>query len=117
MYTKNELMFSHYVIPRLADSRGDKWRELVERIARLPETHHEVLAFMLMMVRLNGCLNCETDSYRAMRGCTMCALQSLRRFKGTDDELFKMYEQALNDIHSYLVAPVGGHSQLVAEVG
>ena len=101
MYTKNELMFPSYVIPKLRDVRGENWRMLVDRVASLPETHEEVLAFMLLMIRLNGCLPCETDSYRAMRGCTMCTLQSLRRFKEPDERLLDMYIEALEDIRTF----------------
>ena len=102
MYTRNELMFPYYAISRLRDARGDDWAALVDRITNLPETHEEVLAFMLMMIRLNGCLPCETDSYRAMRGCTMCSLQSLRRFKESDDALLAMYDKALQDVRQHM---------------
>ena len=76
MYTNNEIMFPHHVIPTLRKLRGPKWRALVERILKLPETHEETLAFMMMMIRVNGCMACETDSYRAMRGCMACAQQT-----------------------------------------
>jgi len=102
MYAKNELMFPHQAIPHLRDSRGEAWRRLVERVSRLPETHEEVLAFMLLMIRFNGCMACETDSYRAMRGCSRCALQMLRRFKAPDDDLLRMYDEALEDVRHYL---------------
>jgi hypothetical protein len=102
MYTDNELMFPHQVIPALKHLRGQEWQDLVERVMCLPETHEETLAFMLMMIRLNGCLGCETDSYRAMRGCTACALQTLRRYKSDDTELVQLYNQALTDIQQFL---------------
>ncbi len=105
MYTKNELMFPHHAIPQLRNARGEGWQDLVDRVAGLPETHEEVLAFMLMMVRINGCMPCETDSYRAMRGCTMCTLQTLRRYKGSDQELLRQFEQALRDVQGYLARP------------
>ncbi len=56
---------------------------------------------MLMMVRLNGCVGCETDSFRAMRGCTACAQQTLRRYKGSDAELIDLYQQALADVRKF----------------
>lgn len=101
MYTDNELMFPHYVIPSLKKLRGPEWQTLVERIITLSEFHEETLAFMLMMVRLNGCVGCETDSYRAMKGCAACAQQTLRRYKGEDDELIASYEQALTDVRKF----------------
>src|SRR5436190_15919488 len=102
MYTKNELMFPHHVIPLLRDLRGAEWRNLVDRVLSVPETDEQCLAFMLMMVRLNGCMACETDSYRAMRGCDACAIQTLRRYKGPDRELLRAYQQALEDIRQYM---------------
>lgn len=57
---------------------------------------------MLMMIRLNGCLECETDSYRAMKGCDACAIQTLRRYKGPDSDLMKLFQQALAEIRDQL---------------
>jgi len=101
MYTNNELLFPHHVIPSLKNLRGAKWNALVERIVPLNENHEETLALMLMMIRLNGCLACETDSYRAMRGCAPCAIQTLRRYKGSDEDLIDAYEQALHEVRVY----------------
>ncbi len=102
MYTTNELMFPPYAVPVLRDMRGPEWRALVERVVSLPEDHEESLAFILVMIRLNGCMACETDSYRAMRGCVACARQTLRRYKGSDRDLLRAYQQALDDIRRYL---------------
>ncbi len=103
MYAQNELLYPHHVTPRLRDMRGAEWRALIDRVMSLPESHEEVLAFCLMMIRLNGCMACETDSYRAMRGCESCTAQTLRRYKGPDRDLIRVYEQALNDIHQRLL--------------
>jgi hypothetical protein len=92
----------------LRDARGPDWRQLVDRVVGLPEEHPESLAFTLMMIRLDGCLECETDSYRAMRGCAVCATQTLRRFKGSDRDLLARYNQALTEVVNYFgleVAP------------
>ncbi len=101
MYANNELFFPHYVIPSLKSLRGAEWSALVERVTILGEFHEETLAFMLMMIRLNGCLTCETDSFRAMRGCAACAQQTLRRFKGSDADLIALFEQALDEVRAY----------------
>jgi hypothetical protein len=101
---KTEIMFPTYVIPTLREAGGPEWRKLVERVAALDEAHPECLAFSLTMIRLDGCLECETDSFRAMRGCAACALQNVRRFRGKDKEreLLKMYKTALKDVQAYL---------------
>ncbi|MCU0513816.1 MAG: hypothetical protein MUE40_14755 [Anaerolineae bacterium] len=101
MYANNDILFPHSAIGTLRGLRGPHWARLVERVLTLPENHEETLAFMLMMVRLNGCLTCETDSYRAMRGCAACAGQTLRRFKGDDEELFGIYQAALKDVRRF----------------
>jgi hypothetical protein len=118
MYTDNALMFPHRAIAALKTTRGRQWQTLVERVLGLPETHEETLAFMLMMIRLNGCLGCETDSYRAMRGCAACAQQTLRRYKGSDDELLAAFEMALRDIRDFAThSPAAGiHQPGVIEI-
>ena len=104
MYTDNALMFPNNVIPSLKKLRGPEWEALVDRVMGLTEFHDETLAFMLMMVRLNGCVGCETDSYRAMRGCAACVHQTLRRYKGQDAELIAVFEQALLDVRKFAEA-------------
>lgn len=103
MYANNEIMFPSYVIPLLRDMRGEEWRSLIDRVADLPPSHPEMIAFVLTMIRLNGCMECETDSYRAMRGCAMCTTQTLRRYHGSDRELLKAYDKALVDVQAYLL--------------
>ena len=95
MYTDNEILFPHYAIPALRNTRGPAWTRLIDELSTRHETSIEVLALMSLMIELNGCMACETDSYRAMRGCTACAQQTLRRFKGSDQELIRMYEESI----------------------
>jgi hypothetical protein len=103
MYMQTEILFPPRVIPLLRDASGPEWRKLVDRVAALDETHPESLALSLAMIRLNGCLECETDSFRAMRGCAACALQTVRRFRGSRErELLKAYQAALKDVQAYL---------------
>ena len=102
MYMRNELMFPPYAIPMLRDLRGAEWRQLVDHIMSLPEGHEDALAFSLLMIRLNGCLSCETDGYRAMRGCIVCATQTIRRYKGGDKELVKAFKEARKEVLSFI---------------
>jgi hypothetical protein len=102
MYTKNELMFPHHVVPLLRDLRGAEWQNLIDQVLAVSEDDEVSLAFVLMMIRLNGCMACETDSYRAMRGCDACAIQTLRRYKGSDRELLRAFQQALEDVRRYM---------------
>jgi len=97
-----DLLFPPRVIPALATLRGPEWQRLIAHLTPLPQNHPEVLGFMLMMVRLDGCLTCYADSYRAMRGCTLCARQAVARFKGTDQELIALWQDACQDIRHWL---------------
>jgi hypothetical protein len=97
-----DMLFPPRVIPQLAHLRGPEWQALVEQVALLPQNHPETLGFMLMMVRLNGCMSCHADSYRAMRGCTLCAQQAILRFKGADRELVDRWRAAVQDIRRWL---------------
>jgi hypothetical protein len=95
---RTELLFPPHLIPDLKDLRGEEWRELVEHVASLPETHPDTLAFCLMMIRLNACLGCVSGSYRFMRGCELCSQQTISRFQGTDEELIALFYQAKEDL-------------------
>jgi hypothetical protein len=98
---RTELLFPPRLIPDLRDLRGEEWRQLVASIIALPETHPDVLAFCLLMIRLNSCLSCVSGSYRFMRGCELCAQQTIARYQGTDEELISLYEQAKHDLAHY----------------
>jgi hypothetical protein len=71
--TKIEFLFAHWAVGELKDLRGNRWREHVTRIASLPSTHPDALAFALTEVRLNGCVNCDARRYRERGGCASCA--------------------------------------------
>jgi hypothetical protein len=102
VYQKYELLFTPHLISKLRDLRGEEWRKLIDYLAGLPETHPDALAFSMMMIRLNSCLTCEMDSYRAQRGCAMCARQTILSFKGTDRQLLQRYERARREIERQL---------------
>ncbi len=108
---RTELLFPPSLIPDLKDLRGKEWRELVEHIASLPETHEDTLAFCLMMVRLNACMGCVSGSYRFMRGCELCSQQTIARFQGTDEELIALYHQAQEDLKRH----AAGEIELIAD--
>ena len=97
-----EMLFPTRVIPTLKHLRGRPWRDLVETVSARPDGDEATLSFGLMMIRLNGCLNCHADSYRAMRGCTACAQQAVGRFKEADEGLVRLYQKAQRDVRLYL---------------
>lgn len=93
-----EMLFPARVIALLRNLRGQEWQQLVDHVVCQMIGSIEEQAFCLMMIRLDGCLTCHADSYRAMRGCTLCAQQTITRFKGSDHDLILAYEQARADI-------------------
>ena len=105
-----EILFPTRVIPQLRTLRGAQWQQLVDRVLASDDGSLEKQAFTLMMIRLDGCLTCHADSYRAMRGCSLCAQQSIARFKGSDAELLDAFSQAYEDMqqwHSTGEVPAG----------
>ena len=102
MYPESEILFPTRCISHLARLRGEDWRELVEYVAALAETHEDSLAFSLMMIRFNSCLTCDLDSYRASLGCVTCAKRMIAGFKGSDKALVRKFEEAKEEILAYL---------------
>ncbi|MBN1265885.1 MAG: hypothetical protein JXA25_10360 [Anaerolineales bacterium] len=97
-----EILFPMRVASDLRDLRGELWRDLVDSSVESPCASEQQLAFSLVIISLAGCLSCNTDSYRAMRGCTVCAKQTIQRFRGDDQELINLYLQALKEVQVYL---------------
>lgn len=97
-----EILFPPRVIPSLSDLRGTLWHDLVDRLAQSDLPYPERCAFVLFMARLCGCNSCSADSYRAMRGCTDCSIQTVRRFHGGDSDLLDLFVNARQEIEEYL---------------
>ena len=94
MNSDTELLFPMRVIPKLRELRGDVWRGLVDHVLD-PETPiEEQLGFILMMVDLSSCSTCNSYSYRAMRGCTVCAASTIQRYREDDKALIALYKKA-----------------------
>ena len=72
--------------------------DLVDDVSLKDPTGIEYSAFVLVMARLSGCVTCTSDSFRAMKGCTQCARQTVRRFRGSDLELTALFQQAQEEI-------------------
>lgn len=103
MYNSDtELLFPLRVIPSLAGLRGRHWDEFIKRISASDASEIEQYAFVLLMVRLGGCVTCNADSFRAMRGCTVCAHQTIRRFRGSDEDLVEQFNQCKKEMENYI---------------
>jgi hypothetical protein len=102
MYPRSEILFPHRCVASLKRLRGPRWHALVARIAALPETDLDALAFSLLMIKLNKCLNCDLGSYKASLGCCACTRRAINSFKGTDSQLIKKFEAAKGELLEYL---------------
>ncbi len=96
-----EILFPSRIIPSLKGMHGKEWDQLLDRVIQNGANSKDHIAFILMMVKLGGCATCNADSFRAMKGCTQCAKQTIRRFRGDDQELHKNYQDALVETEVY----------------
>lgn len=97
-----EVFFPLRVAPQLRGLRGDLWNGLVDQVSAEKATPAEKGAFVLLLIRLGGCVNCNSDSFRAMRGCSQCAKQSVRRYRGQDQELLDQFFQYQKEVEVHL---------------
>jgi hypothetical protein len=102
MYPRTEILFPHRSISTLKGLRDSQWQKLVERVAVLPETHEDSLAFSLMMIRLCDCMNCDLGSYKASLGCSTCARRAIGAIKGPDTILMRLFDKAKEEVLAYL---------------
>lgn len=96
-----DLLFPSYVVPSLKNLRGSIWQDLIERINNLEILEKDRLAFILLMVNLSGCITCQADSFKAMRGCTQCASLTVRRFRGNDQDLLFRFQESRRELDRY----------------
>ena len=96
-----EILFPMRVAPHLRDLRGSLWKATVDRASHSKDASLEQLALTMVMIRLAGCLTCHPDSYRAIRGCTDCAKAAVRRFRGADEDLESLIDDAKGEILAY----------------
>ncbi|MCX6054508.1 MAG: hypothetical protein NTZ74_06265 [Chloroflexi bacterium] len=98
-----EILFPIKAIPYLLDIRGDEWQSLVSKITSSEDNLCAKIAFTALVVKLAGCVGCNADSFRAMRGCVQCSRLIIKRFKGSDSDLLNNYQECLNEVNTYLL--------------
>jgi len=97
-----DLLFPSRAIEPLRKLRGEQWENLINYLVELDQKDPQRVAFVLFMVRMGGCTTCQSDSYRAMRGCILCSTNTIKRYKGTDQILIELYNEALKDLSKYM---------------
>jgi hypothetical protein len=97
-----DLLFPSRAIETLVKLRGENWDRLIREVVEKDPTDPDKIAFVLFMVRLGGCTTCQSDSFRAMRGCIICSTTSIKRYKGSDQNLINLYNEAKLDVINYM---------------
>jgi hypothetical protein len=97
-----DLLFPSRAIEPLRQLRGERWESLINNLLELEPMSHERIAFVLFMVRIGGCTTCQSDSFRAMRGCILCSSNTIKRYKGSDQKLIDLFNNAKIDISKYM---------------
>ncbi len=102
MRPRLEILFPHSRVSGLKRLRDKEWQSLVERVAALPETHPDALAFSYMMIKLCNCLSCDLGSYKASLGCSVCSQRTINAIRASDKMLLKQFEKARDEVLAYL---------------
>ena len=97
-----EILFPLRVVSDLRAVRGKEWDMLSAYIQSGEAQLLDQLAYVLVIVRIAGCVSCNSDSFRAMRGCTQCSIQAVRRHRVSDDELLQQYEGCRIEVREYI---------------
>ncbi len=97
-----DLLFPSRAIEPLRKLRGERWEKLITDLIEMEQVSPERIAFVLFMVRLSGCTTCQSDSFRAMRGCVLCSTTTIKRYKGNDQSLIALYEEAEKEVVKYM---------------
>lgn len=99
MYNEDtELIFPLRVTAAIRDLHGAAWRKAIDRATKAGPDSPEAVTFVLAMARIDGCHTCNADSFRAMKGCTLCAQDAVRRYRGGERGLLKQVEKAEKDL-------------------
>ena len=102
-----ELLFPFRYASALRDLRNQEWQEVIDRTISAEASLEEQMAFVLLLVRNAGCISCNSDSFRSMRGCVQCAGQVIRRYRGSDIELIQQLKQCETEVEKYLIKVEG----------
>ena len=97
-----ELLFPLRVLPMLRSFRGDEWRQIIDKVINGNANIIEEVAISMVMIEVAGCLTCNSDSFRAIKGCTKCAKHALSKSKRSDQELLEIYETAKESVKAYI---------------
>ena len=91
-----------YGIASMHDRQGNRWRELIEWTAQLPGSDAHVMALARTIRQIEGGHGKGHAGEHRDPFCALCAGEALARFKGSEDDLLKLYYRNLYDINQAL---------------
>lgn len=97
-----ETLYPFRVTSQLRKHRSQVWKEMIDELLSPNSPDEDKIGFSMMMVKMGGCVTCSADSFRAMKGCTHCASQTIRRYRGSDEELRDLYLENVAEVKAYL---------------
>ena len=93
----NNALYPSYGVAKLRTQKGVRWAKLVERLRHLPSVDPQVMAFTLLMRRLQKRQGGDVLPHHASL-CAVCALEVLSSFEGTEQELLDLYHRTLEEL-------------------
>lgn len=96
-----ELIFPIRILPLLKDLRGEIWKQTITEVIETNDLVSQV-GITILMIKIAGCITCNADSYRAIRGCTSCSQQAIKRHKVTDKELNQFFKKSCKKVKLFL---------------
>jgi len=96
-----ELIFPIRILPLLKDLRGENWEQIITEVLEKNDLVSQV-GITILMIKIAGCSTCNADSYRAIRGCTSCSQQAIKRYKGSDNELNHYFRKSCKKVKLFL---------------
>jgi hypothetical protein len=97
MVCKREALYPSFGIGKLRNSRGPRFRELVDRVASCSAFDPVTMAFSLMIRRLRRLIP-ESAPHCHDPSCALCAAMIVAQYSGDDDSLLETYHQAYSEI-------------------
>lgn len=93
----DDTLYPLFAVNRLRKQRGARWAELIDGLRKKRPDDVEFMAYVQMMRRLRRQVGIEFHVCEDPT-CAVCADNIVGNFKGSEDELIRLYENNLDEI-------------------
>lgn len=101
MACKIESLYPSFGMAQLRNSRGTRFRALVDWVSSRSVVDPEAMAFTLMVRRIRR-LTPELATHCHDPMCMLCAAEVVARYPDSDESLLAIYHQTLDEIETRL---------------